>query len=511
MKNSFSQSMAWLHTWAGLVVGWMLFVIFVGGTIACFDTELDRWMRPGMAAEAPARPAVDKLVAELEKTDPEAHAWYLYLPRARFPAMKAGAYHDDGRFEIHAYDAATGAKLRDTAGGEFFFTLHYNLHAGTIGMYLVGLAGMMMLVAILTGIVIHKRIFKDFFLFRFRGGGQRAWLDGHNITGVLGLPFHLMIAYTGVAIFVASYMTAGLQAGYRGDAEKFYKEAAPYTHREEMHRPPPLRAPLQPMIDDARKRLGADPWIIAIEHPNDASTVVNVALDHSRHVAWNYRSVYYDGITGAYMAGGQQPSGGYHTYTFLGGLHMVQFGGMLFRWLYFLLGLSGCVMLACGMQVWVEKRARRVREAGVVSGYGLVRALNIGAVAGMPLAVVSMLWANRLLPDGIAERATQEIRIFCAAWIVSALWACLRLRRGNPWRELFFVTALLCLGLPLLSMAVAPEGSLLHTVPAGAWAVASVDWVLLAFGAAFAWLARRASRVEDKQPDILRSRAEASA
>jgi hypothetical protein len=146
-----------------------------------------------------------------------------------------------------------------------------------------------------------------------------------------------------------------------------------------------------------------------------------------------------------------------------------------------------------------------------VSGYGLVRALNVGVVAGMPLAVVSMLWANRLLPDGIAERATQEIWIFCAAWIVSALWACLRLRRGNPWRELFFVTALLCLGLPLLSMAVAPEGSLLHAVPAGAWAVASVDLVLLAFGAAFAWLARRASRVEEKQSDTLRNRAEASA
>ena len=34
MKNTFSQAMAWLHTWAGLVIGWLLFVIFVGGTIA---------------------------------------------------------------------------------------------------------------------------------------------------------------------------------------------------------------------------------------------------------------------------------------------------------------------------------------------------------------------------------------------------------------------------------------------------------------------------------------------
>lgn len=496
MKNGFSQSMAWLHTWSGLIVGWMLFVIFVGGTIACFDTELDRWMRPGMGAQVPERPALDKVVAALETGEPDAHAWYLYLPTARFPALKGGAYHDDGRFEVRAYDAATGTRLQDTAGGEFFFTLHYNLHAGTIGMYLVGLAGMMMLVAIVTGIVIHKRIFKDFFLFRFRAGGQRAWLDGHNITGVLGLPFHLMIAYTGVAIFVSSYMLAGLQVGYKGDAEKFFEELAPHPHREEVHHPPPSRAPLWPMIEDAQKRLGGEPWLIGVEHPADASTVVSIGLDHSRHVAWNYRSAYYDGVTGVSMGAWSRPGGAYHTYMFLGGLHMVQFGGALYRWLYFVLGLSGCVMLACGLQVWLEKRAKPVRRAGIISGYGLVRALNVGIVAGMPLASVAMLWANRLLPPDIGARATWEIRMFCIAWVAATVWALLRLAGGRPWRDLFAATAALLLGLPLLSLLVTPQGALSSSLPAANWAMAAVDITLIALGMAFVWLARRAARTD---------------
>jgi uncharacterized iron-regulated membrane protein len=509
MKNSFSQSMAWLHTWAGLIVGWLLFTIFVGGTIACFDTELDRWMRPDMAFAAPKTANVDAVARTLEREQPGAHAWYVYLPTARFPAMKAGAYHEeDGRFELHGYDAASGRRLQDTAGGEFFFTLHYNLHAGTIGMDLVGLAGMMMLVAIVTGVAIHKRIFKDFFLFRFRAGGQRAWLDGHNIAGVLGLPFHLLIAYTGVAIFVSSYMLAGLQLGYRGDAERAYAEIAPSPHRDEVHRPPPSRAPLGPMVDDARCRLGAEPWLISVEHPNDASSMVNVAPDHSRHVAWNWRGAYYDGVTGAALGDARPPTGAYHTYTFLGGLHMVQFGGASFRWLYFLLGLSGCVMLACGMQVWVEKRAKRVREAGVASGYGLVRALNVGVVAGLPLACVAMLWANRLLPAAIAGRAAQEIDVFCGVWIAAALWSWLRLARGRPWRDLFLATSVLCIGLPLLSIAVAPHVSLIATVPAGVWPLASVDLTLLAFGVAFAWLARRAARTT---PPSVRALADGTA
>ena len=42
------QSMAGLHTWGGLLPSWLLFVIIFAGTIACFDKELSRWMRPAL-------------------------------------------------------------------------------------------------------------------------------------------------------------------------------------------------------------------------------------------------------------------------------------------------------------------------------------------------------------------------------------------------------------------------------------------------------------------------------
>ena len=32
MKNGFRQVAAWLHTWSGLTVGWVLFFVFVTGT-----------------------------------------------------------------------------------------------------------------------------------------------------------------------------------------------------------------------------------------------------------------------------------------------------------------------------------------------------------------------------------------------------------------------------------------------------------------------------------------------
>jgi len=73
MKNTFTQSMAWLHTWAGLIFGWLLFAIFVTGTLAVFDKELNHWMQP----EIPATPvsqaaAAQRAIAYLQAHVPQA-------------------------------------------------------------------------------------------------------------------------------------------------------------------------------------------------------------------------------------------------------------------------------------------------------------------------------------------------------------------------------------------------------------------------------------------------------
>ena len=39
MRNGFRQSMGWLHVWSGLVVGWVLFSVFVTGTASYYRSE----------------------------------------------------------------------------------------------------------------------------------------------------------------------------------------------------------------------------------------------------------------------------------------------------------------------------------------------------------------------------------------------------------------------------------------------------------------------------------------
>ena len=59
--------------------------------------------------------------------------------------------------------------------------MHYALHymPYEVAIYIVGVATLFMLLALVTGIVVHKKIFVDFFTLRL-GNGQRSWLDSHN-------------------------------------------------------------------------------------------------------------------------------------------------------------------------------------------------------------------------------------------------------------------------------------------------------------------------------------------
>ncbi|MFD0936293.1 PepSY-associated TM helix domain-containing protein, partial [Methylobacterium trifolii] len=231
MRQGFRQSMAWLHTWSGLVVGWVLFAIFVTGTASYYRTEISRWMRPELTAATadPARSA-DMAAAYLKRQMPDAAGWYVELPRPETPLIEVHWWKSlEGPFHNALLDPATGAPstARATKGGDFLYRFHFELGMPpTVGRWIVGLCALVLLVSLMSGIVTHRRIFADFFTFR-RGARttQRRWLDAHNVVGVLALPFHLMIVYTGLVTLAPMLMPWGLVAAYRAEAPRFYVEA----------------------------------------------------------------------------------------------------------------------------------------------------------------------------------------------------------------------------------------------------------------------------------------------
>ena len=506
MKHGFRQSMAWLHTWTGLLVGWLLLLIFMGGTASYYKQEISRWMRPELPLAAVDRDAaLGGAEHYLREHAGDALSWNITLPDERAQVIEMYWMNPtpaEGESRRAAYGSATvdprsGEEVaaRDTTGGEFLYRLHFDLHyiPAIWARYIVGFCAMFMLVAIITGVITHKKIFKEFFTFR-PGKGQRSWLDFHNVSAVLALPYHALITYTGIITLVFMYLPWGLSARYPSDEMRYYDEAGNriVDMREASGTPAPL-LPLETLLASARRELGgAAIESVAVNRPGDSSATVTFSAQPAA-LSKLAPSVMYDGVHGKLLERSLPPGGASQTYGVLYGLHMAHFADPALRLLFFMCGLLGCLMVASGAVLWASKERPKHLKAGKIGfGLRLVDALNIGAIAGLPVAFASYFWANRLLPVGMAARADWEANTFFLAW-GAALLAAFVWPKRQMWAWQLYVSAALFALIPLLN-ALTTGIHLGVTLPAGLWSLAGVDLVCLALGLCLGVAARRMQR-----------------
>jgi uncharacterized iron-regulated membrane protein len=488
--------MAWLHTWSGLLVGWVLFAVFLTGTAAYLRPELTRWMRPELMATRPDPvQAALTAVARLRELAPQSANWFIEIAGPREPVTtvfwrappKAPGTAPGGRgFRQATLDPVSGATLdaRDTRGGNFFYRFHFELYAMPVlwGRWIVTICGMFMLVAILSGIITHRRIFADFFTFR-PNKGQRSWLDGHAVAAVLALPYHLMITYTGLTTLMVMTLPWGITAAY-GPAgpPAFFADTAPFAPKRPAGQPAAL-ADVAPMLAEAVQAWGgAPPGRITVNHPGDANASVVILSGPGAQVAEERTGMAFDGVTGARLAAwGTAGSAAAQTRGVMTGLHIGLFAGPMLRGLLLLSGLAGTVMVGTGCVLWSVKARQKAEKAGR-KGFGLrlVDVLNVAGIAGLPLAMATFLWANRLLPLHLAGRADWEVKVFFGAWLLAVVHAALR-PRPAAWTEQWGVAALLYALLPVLN-ALTTGRHLGRSLPDGDWGMAGMDLGFLAIG-----------------------------
>ncbi|HJR77024.1 MAG TPA: PepSY-associated TM helix domain-containing protein [Nitrospiraceae bacterium] len=495
MKDSFTQSMDWLHTWSGLLFGWLLFAIFLTGTLTVFDKEITYWMQPELhQIQTSSLPNVDAASRHLAKLGGDSDHWWIQLPTTRIPVTKIFWKAGDS-FEERLIDPVSGDVLtaRETRGGDFFYRFHYQLHLDDPGVWMVGTAAMVMLVALVTGLAIHHRFFKDFFTFRPKSSPHRAWLDLHNVTSVLVLPFHFMITFTGLVIFWQIYMPAGVHLFYGGDPEKVFDDLEQHIELATQHSPAQLVS-LPELERVAREHWhgGTTEWI-EVKHPGDRGATVEITRLPDDRLALISDRVTFDGATGEILQvwNGDRPA--FLTYSVMIGLHYLWFDRSVIRWLYFLMGLAASTMIATGLVLWTVKRRARQAAHEQVYGYRAAERLNIAVIAGLPVAVGSFFWANRLFPMDLADRAQWEMRVFFLVWALCAVHAFLIQDAHVAWKKTLCASAILFALLPALNM-VTTQSHLLITLPAHTWRLAGVDLAGMAAGLLAGWGAWRISR-----------------
>ena len=501
MKEGFRQAMAWLHTWTGLIFGWLLFAIFLTGTMSYFKDEITHWSQPEVRRHALA-PAASLGLAQryLEANASHASNWMIRLPSEREAALSVGWRDPDGGrrgFVSKSLDAQTGqpVEARDSRGGEFFYRFHFQLEMPyPFGRWLSTFCAFIMLLGLVTGIITHKKIFKEFFTFR-PGKGQRSWLDGHNAIGVLVLPFHLMISYSSLVLFMYMVMPAGILASYGGDTGDYFNDL---FGRDDAPKAANVATPLAPLPSLYAKVQALEPGArigyIQLQNPGDRNARVTFTQSSADNVAYKRSANWtFDAATGELLSQGKPESGAMMTAFSFAGLHMGNFAGPWLRWLYFVFGVAGTAVIGTGLVMWLGKRQlKHAKSDHMPAELRLVEVLNIASMSGLLLAVAGFFWANRLLPTGLEGRADWEVNTFLLVWALSLVHAVLRPGR-RAWGEQLALGAL-CFGLlPLLNGLTTGQG-LNHAVFEGDWAMAGFDLTALAIGLFLAWLAGKMLR-----------------
>lgn len=499
MKDGFRQSMAWLHTWCGLLAGWLLFAIFVFGSAAYFQQEISRWMRPELRSVVVSDAALDAAGRLLAAKGAAAASWGIAIPSPRGgdPLIvswrpREGGGETGGEAKL---DPATGREIavRDTQGGWFLYRFHFDLYyiPWYVARVIVSIAALAMLVALVSGVVTHKKMFADFFLLRW-GKGQRSWLDAHNVTGVLALPFHLMITYTGLVSLLFTLMPWVITANFSG-RDAFYEAAYAAAPPRERTGKAATVAPLRTMVREAELAWhGARPNHIGIADPGDRAAVATLFPERTRLGA-NAPALYLDGVTGKPLQPPRPPGAAIRTQDVMIVLHTGLFADPVLRWLYFVSGVAGAIMIATGLVLWTVKRKVKLLPAARASfGVRLVERLNIGVIAGTPVGIAVYFLANRLLPLTLELRAQWEVNSLFIAWGAVLTWAVARPAK-RAWAEMFVLCGVLYVAVPIVSALTTNRG-LPASIAAGDVLFVTFDMLMLICGAAFAFAALRIAR-----------------
>ncbi len=397
------QSMAWLHTWTGLIFGWLLFAIFLMGTSAYYRHHINLWMQPQLAQYRINQDVAVKTAVEyLNKNAADAKSWYVSLANQENPVNKMYWEKATGGYESKTLDANTGKelKLSNTQGGDFFYNFHFQLYGMPvlIGRLITSLAAFIMLIALISGIITHKKIITDFFTLRtFKS--QRSWLDFHNVSSVLALPFFLTITFTGLAIFFYLYLPFGMKKLYPDNPFQYFTEIRTISVNNN-HNADPIKTemlPIQTLLEKVKQQLGDQALAtIEVKNPNTDQATISFKQLEDHSITLNQAQITFD-ATGNILGNTKNNSAVATLNAGVYGLHMATFAQPLLRLAFFCSGILGCLMIASGLLLWSLKRQIQNKSNQFNLGHYLVDRLNIATFIGLPIAMLTYMFTNRFV------------------------------------------------------------------------------------------------------------------
>ena len=353
-----------LHGWLALPIWAFLFFICVTGTLSVVSHEIAWLVDSRVRAPNPdgLEPIGFGAVAGAVRSEyPEAAVLYInrrapYLAHSVIVGLpgvpSATAY-------VNQYTGEVQGIVRGITFPEFMRSLHAWLllpwtKGTSIGYYLVGALGVVILGLLVTGVVVHKRIFRSLHkpILRRNRGARVWWGDVHRLTGAWCVWFVLTVGITG-SWFLAQ--------GIMWDAEVFFEPIPPMIARDEVPTLPAGSA--APAVDiDAAVAVAREAvpdfdvkWIYMPENAFSPVTIVGKQGFPliSDYAAAAYVNPYAGEVMQSREVSDLGPVG--LVDNLADPLHFGSWGGLWSRAIWFLFGMGLSTLVLSGFLIWTKR------------------------------------------------------------------------------------------------------------------------------------------------------------
>lgn len=359
-----------VHKWTSLVCTLFLLMLCLTGLPLVFWEEIshltgaDPEVAPAAVGAQPAN--IDALVAQaLARYPGDVPLFFGWDDHSPSVYVNTGARPDTPPPEMHTavLHQYTGELLPAAPFNEgvmyFLYRLHTDVFVGLPGMLFLGAMALLFAVAIVSGLVLYGPFMRKLPFGTLRTGRSRrlAWLDLHNVLGVVTLGWALVVGITGAINTLAQPLESAWQTEQLGEFAVAY-EGRP--------RPQQL-ASLEAAVAVAR---AAEPGMTPafVSFPG-----TGYSGDHHYGVFMHgatplterlYRPVLIDAETGALTAQPQLPS--YMTVLLLSQpLHFGDYGSLPLKILWALLDLLTIAVLISGLYLWFKRGSTQARVSEI--------------------------------------------------------------------------------------------------------------------------------------------------
>jgi uncharacterized iron-regulated membrane protein len=496
-----TKLMVAVHGWSGVLLGLLLYAVVITGTAAVFAEEIGIWAAGRVETRSAFERPIAATIQQLGTRTPPAYYEGVDLFETGGHDLGVFFHHhepegDLSRGVFYRIDKAghvikrqfgTSEELfgpqNDTALSSFLVDTHVRLHVpDPWGLLLTGILGLAMLVAAISGLLIHRHLFKDIFTLRRNAKPVLLNRDRHSVAGTWSLPFAFVLAFTGS--YFSFFGTIGVpvvaMAAFGGNVEALNTAVFGIPGKPDPR--PAATGGLDRITADAIHRAGSVPTFVTIENFGRADAkVTTFHPPKSGDIA--PVSLVYDGASGSFdhikPLIGVRPSAGGTLAAIMSPLHFGNFAGILSKGIWFGLGFAMCYVISTGLKLWL---ARRETNMG---SFGWLERLVAIVALGLPFALACTAVAFLVsMPLGSATFWTPAGFVIASGAVVlgGALWPSV----DALGRALQFGTAVVMLSLPPLRLLIGGP-SWPAAISAGQPLIAAIDIAFLLAGAGLVW------------------------